>query len=63
MTYQITLEQLDKLSLLICEMDGKNHPKSNLKNAGKAHEIISEVLGNDEHMLYASADENFHSEA
>lgn len=53
MTYQITLEQLDALALCICNMDGRTNPKSNQLNAGIAHNIISDVLGDDSTKLYA----------
>lgn len=57
MTYQITLQQLDALALCISNMDGKTNPKSNQVNAGIAHGIISEVLGDDVTKLYASENE------
>ncbi len=56
MKYQITFEQLDILSHIICEMDGRNHPKTNQLNAGKAHAMIAQVLGKDAHKLYAPDD-------
>ena len=56
MKYQITLHQLKKLADIISDMDGRNHPASNQLNAGRAHAIIGEVLGADEHKLYAPED-------
>ena len=53
MTYQITLQQLDALALCISNMDGHTNPKSNQVNAGIAHNIISDVLGDDVTKLYA----------
>jgi hypothetical protein len=53
MTYQITLEQLTALADCISNMDGRTNPKSNQLNAGIAHNIISDVLGDDVTKLYA----------
>lgn len=53
MTYKITLEQLDALADCISNMDGRTDPKSNQVNAGIAHNIISDVLGDDCTKLYA----------
>jgi|GEM_PF-3310018 len=56
MKYQITYEQLDALANCISNMDGKTNPKSNQVNAGIAHNIISDVLGNDVTKLYADTE-------
>lgn len=53
MKYQITLEQLTALADCISNMDGHTNPKSNQVNAGIAHNVISEVLGDDVTKLYA----------
>jgi hypothetical protein len=56
MAYKITLEQLNELSYLIGEMDGKN-ATSNKPLADKAHLVLQQVLGDDKPELYAPDDD------